>query len=319
MCGPLADSQVVGESYVNLIPTPQGGTHVNGLRSGLTEALREFCEFRNLLPRGVRLAPEDVWEGVSFILSVKMQDPQFSGQTKERLSSRECAAFVAGVVKDALALWLNQHPETGDELAQLAISNAQRRLKASRKVVRKRVVAGPALPGKLADCTSQEPQLSELFPGGGRLRGRLGQAGQGPRAPGGVAPAGQDPQYLGGGPGRAAGLSGGAQHQRRHVGVDPGSDDLKRLCVTTRSAFWPMRTPMVCISLRCFAPYFCAISALWLRPDTCISPCRRLYRIDVGKEVYYALDDAERDMLLDRIEAEKRKGKTQRHPLQRSG
>ena len=153
----------IGESYVNLIPTPQGGTHVNGLRAGLTEALREFCDFRNLLPRGIKLAPEDVWEGVSYILSVKMEDPQFSGQTKERLGSRECAGFVSGVVKDMFALWLNQHPESGDEIAQLAISNAQTRLKAAKKIIRKRVVAGPALPGKLADCTSQEPTLAELF------------------------------------------------------------------------------------------------------------------------------------------------------------
>ncbi len=151
------------ESYVNLIPTPQGGTHVNGLRTGLTEALREFCEFRNLLPRGIKLAPEDVWEGVSFVLSVKIEEPQFSGQTKERLSSRECATLVGGLIKDHFALWLNQHPETGDAIAQFAIENAQHRLKAAKTVVRKRIVAGPALPGKLADCTIQEPSLAELF------------------------------------------------------------------------------------------------------------------------------------------------------------
>ncbi len=153
----------VCESYVNLIPTPQGGTHVNGLRAGLTEALREFCDFRNLLPRGIKLAPEDVWEGVAFILSVKMEEPQFSGQTKERLGSRECAGFVSGVVKDMFALWLNQHPESGDEIAQRAIGNAQKRLKAAKKIVRKRIVAGPALPGKLADCTIQETAMAELF------------------------------------------------------------------------------------------------------------------------------------------------------------
>ena len=144
-------------SYVNLIPTVQGGTHVNGLRAGLTEALREFCDFRNLLPRGLKVAPEDVWEGVAYILSVKMEDPQFSGQMNERLGSRECAGFVSGVVKDMFALWLNQHPESGDQIAQQAIGNAQKRLKAAKQVIRKRVVAGPALPGKLADCTIQEP------------------------------------------------------------------------------------------------------------------------------------------------------------------
>jgi topoisomerase-4 subunit B len=157
------DTQAVAESYVNLVPTPQGGTHVNGFRAGLTEALREYCEFRSLLPRGVRLAPEDVWDCVSFVLSVKMEEPQFSGQTKERLSSRECAAFVSGVVKDSFVLWLNQHPDSGDQIAQKAIEAAQRRLKASKKVVRKKVVTGPALPGKLADCTSDEPERCELF------------------------------------------------------------------------------------------------------------------------------------------------------------
>ncbi|MGH8424724.1 MAG: DNA topoisomerase IV subunit B, partial [Pseudomonas fluorescens] len=153
----------VQESYVNLIPTAQGGTHVNGLRQGLLDAMREFCEFRSLLPRGVKLAPEDVWERIAFVLSMKMQEPQFSGQTKERLSSREAAAFVSGVVKDAFSLWLNANPETGMLLAELAINNAGRRLKASKKVERKRITAGPALPGKLADCAGQDPMRSELF------------------------------------------------------------------------------------------------------------------------------------------------------------
>ena len=151
------------ESYVNLIPTAQGGTHVNGFRLGLTEAVREFCEFRNLLPRGLKLSPEDVWDDTSYVLSMKMRDPQFAGQTKERLSSREPAAFVSGIVKDQFGLWLSQHPEAGEKIAQLAIVNAQTRLKASQKIARKRVVAGPALPGKLADCSSQDPKRAELF------------------------------------------------------------------------------------------------------------------------------------------------------------
>jgi DNA gyrase/topoisomerase IV subunit B len=153
----------VTESYVNLIPTVQGGTHVNGLRTGLTEAVREFCEFRNLLPRGVKLAPEDVWARASWILSVKLAEPQFSGQTKERLSSRECAAFVSGVVKDAFSLWLNEHVGDAERIAELAIGAAQARLRAGRKVTRKKITQGPALPGKLADCTSTDPERSELF------------------------------------------------------------------------------------------------------------------------------------------------------------
>ncbi|MBU6469548.1 MAG: DNA topoisomerase IV subunit B, partial [Gammaproteobacteria bacterium] len=159
----LDGGEVFAEGYVNLIPTVQGGTHVNGLRTGLTDAVREFCEFRNLVPRGVKLAPEDICDRVAYVLSVKMSDPQFSGQTKERLSSRESATFVSGIVKDALALWLNQHTEAGEQIAQLAIENAQQRLKLSKQVMRKKITSGPALPGKLADCSSGEPERSELF------------------------------------------------------------------------------------------------------------------------------------------------------------
>jgi topoisomerase-4 subunit B len=155
--------EAVTESFVNLVPTPLGGTHINGLRTGLTDAIREFCEFRSLLPRGVKIAPDDVWDKVSYVLSVKLEEPQFSGQTKERLSSRESAVFVGGVVKDAFGLWLNQHVEVGEELAQLAIASAQQRLRAGKKVVRKKVTSGPALPGKLADCSAQDTSRSELF------------------------------------------------------------------------------------------------------------------------------------------------------------
>ena len=154
---------MVTESYVNLIPTAQGGTHVNGLRQGLLESMREFCEFRNLLPRGVKLTPDDIWDRCAYILSTKMQDPQFAGQTKERLSSRQAAAFVSGVVKDAFSLWLNQHTDVAELLAEMCISNAQKRLRQSKKVARKKVTQGPALPGKLTDCSSQNIDRPELF------------------------------------------------------------------------------------------------------------------------------------------------------------
>jgi hypothetical protein len=159
----LPEGELVQESYVNLIPTAQHGTHVNGLRTGLTEALREFCDFRNLLPRGVKLAPEDVWDRVSFVLSLKMTDPQFSGQTKERLSSRQAAGFVEGAAHDAFSLWLNQNVELGEKIAQIAIERASARLKTEKQVVRKKVTQGPALPGKLADCISQDLSRTELF------------------------------------------------------------------------------------------------------------------------------------------------------------
>ena len=146
LCWLPEGGECLAESYVNLIPTIQGGTHVNGLRQGLLDAMREFCKLRNLLPRGIKLTPDDIWDRCAYILSVKIQDPQFAGQTKERLSSRQCAAFVSGVVKDAFSLWLNANIETGSRIAELCINSAQRRLRAAKTVVRKKVTQGPALP-----------------------------------------------------------------------------------------------------------------------------------------------------------------------------
>ena len=297
----------VSESYVNLIPTPQGGTHVNGLRAGLTEALREFCDFRNLLPRGIKLAPEDVWEGVAYILSVKMEEPQFSGQTKERLGSRECAGFVSGVVKDMFALWLNQHPESGDEIAQQAIGNAQKRLKAAKKIIRKRIVAGPALPGKLADCTSQEPSLAELFlvegdsAGGSAKQARTRETQAVMPLRGKILNTWEvDPGQL---------LASQEVHNISvALGVDPGSDKLDNLryhkvCILADadSDGLHIATLLCALFLRHFRPLVAAGHIFVAMPP--------LYRVDVGREVFYALDDAERDMILDRIEAEKKKGK----------
>ena len=295
------------ESYVNLIPTPQGGTHVNGMRTGLTDALREFCEFRNLLPRGIKLAPEDVWEGVNFVLSVKIEEPQFSGQTKERLSSRECATLVGGLVKDHFALWLNQHPETGDAIAQFAIENAQHRLKAAKTVVRKRIVAGPALPGKLADCTSQEPELTELFLVEGDSAG-------------GSAKQARDREFQAVMPLRGKILNTWEvdpaellASQEVHnisiaLGVDPGSDKLDglryhKVCILADadSDGQHIATLLCALFLKHFGPLVEAGHVFVAMPP--------LYRIDVGKEVHYALDQAERDLLMDRLETEKKNGK----------
>ena len=297
----------VAESYVNLIPTVQGGTHVNGLRAGLTEALREFCEFRSLLPRGVKLAPEDVWEGVSFVLSVKMQEPQFAGQTKERLGSRECAAFVGGVVKDSFALWLNQHPETGDEIAELAIANAQSRVKAAKKVTRKRIVAGPALPGKLADCTSQEPALAELFLVEGDSAG-------------GSAKQARDRETQAVMPLRGKILNSWEvdthellASQEVHnisvaLGIEPGSESLEglryhKVCILADADSDGQHIATLLCAL--FVKHFGALVA----GGHVFVAMPPLYRIDVGKDVHYALDDAERDMLIDRLEAGNRKAK----------
>ena len=295
------------ESYVNLIPTSQGGTHVNGLRTGITDAIREFCEFRNLLPRGVKIAPDDVWDKVSFILSVKMEEPQFSGQTKERLSSRETAAFVSGVAKDSFSLWLNQHADVGDQLAQLAITSAQSRLKSAKKVVRKKVTAGPALPGKLSDCSSQDVARTEIFlvegdsAGGSakQARDRVFQAIMPLR--GKILNTWEVPsdQVLG--------------SQEVHdisvaIGVEPASDNLSNLrygkiCILADadSDGAHIATLLCALFLRHFRPLVEKGHVYVAKPP--------LYRIDIAKDKYYALDEAERDGILDRIAAEKRKGK----------
>ncbi|GIT60480.1 MAG: hypothetical protein Ct9H300mP20_03070 [Gammaproteobacteria bacterium] len=167
----------ISDSYVNLIPTPQGGTHVNGLRSGLTDALKEFCEFRNLVPRGVKLTADDIWVNCSSILSAKLKDPQFTGQTKERLSSKEVTGFISTIIKDAFSLWLNQHTAEGEEIAQLSIVNAQKRQQASKKVTRKKITSGPVLPGKLTDCTTDDFEKGRIILGGRRFGRRFSQTG----------------------------------------------------------------------------------------------------------------------------------------------
>ncbi len=295
------------ESYVNLIPTAQGGTHVNGLRAGLTEAVREFCEFRNLLPRGVKITPDDVWNRVSYVLSVKMSDPQFSGQTKERLSSRECAAFVSGVVKDAFSLWLNQNTAAGEAIADLAINAAQMRMRAGRKVVRKKVTQGPALPGKLADCASDDVKRTELFLVEGDSAG-------------GSAKQARDKDFQAIMPLRGKILNtwevGSAEvlaSQEVHdisvaIGVEPGVDDLSKLrfgkiCILADADSDGLHIATLLCAL--FVRHFPKL----VREGHVYVAMPPLYRIDVGKQVFYALDDAEKQGVLARIEAEKLRGK----------
>ena len=293
---------IVGESYVNLIPTTEGGTHVNGLRSGLAGAVRDFCEHRNLIPRGVKLAPEDVWDKVNYVLSLKISEPQFAGQMKERLSSRDAAGVVEGFVKDSMALWLNRHPDAGERIAQFAITNAQERAKAAARVVRKRISGGPALPGKLADCSSQEPKRSELFLVEGDSAG-------------GSAKQAREKDFQAIMPLRGKILntwevesgSIGSSEEVHNIsialGVDPGSADLSQLryykvCILADadSDGQHIATLLCALFLRHFRPLVANGHIYVAMPP--------LYRIDAGKQVHYALDDVEREQILKKIEKE---------------
>ncbi len=302
----MPDGELTQESYVNLIPTVQGGTHVNGLRSGLTNALREFCEFRNLLPRGIKLAPEDVWDRLAFVLSLKMTDPQFSGQTKERLSSRDAAGFVEGATHDAFSLYLNQHVEMGEKIAQFAIERATIRLKTEKQVVRKKITQGPALPGKLADCASSDLSRTELFLVEGDSAG-------------GSARQARDKDFQAILPLRGKILntweveSGSVlASQEVHdlavaIGCDPGKDDLSGLrygkviiLADADSDGLHIATLLSALFLRHFPALVHEGHAFVAMPP--------LFRVDVGKQMFYCLDEAERDALLERIQREKMRG-----------
>lgn len=301
--------EAINESYVNLIPTPLGGTHVNGFRQGLLESMREFCEFRNLIPRGIKLSPEDIWDRAAFILSVKMQDPQFAGQTKEKLSSRQSSAFVSGIVRDAFSLWLNSNTELAGSLAEMCINNAQKRLKAAKKVARKKVTSGPALPGKLTDCSGQDPMRGELFLVEGDSAG-------------GSAKQARDREFQAIMPLRGKILntwevdaSQVLASQEVHdisvaIGCDPDSNDISEL-----------RYGKICILADAdsdglhIATLLCALFLKHYRvlveQGHVYIAMPPLFRIDIGKDVYYALDESEKEGVLDRINAENKKGKVQ--------
>ncbi|AJQ93925.1 DNA topoisomerase IV subunit B [Gynuella sunshinyii] len=301
--------ELLQESYVNLIPTSQGGTHVNGFRTGLLESMREYCEFRNLLPRGIKLSPEDIWDRCAYVLSAKMRDPQFAGQTKERLSSRQSSVFVSGVVKDAFALWLNQHTDVGDLLAEMAVNNAQKRMRAAKKVVRKKVTSGPALPGKLADCSGADAMAGELFLVEGDSAG-------------GSAKQARDRQFQAILPLRGKILNTWEvdsneilASQEVHdiavaLGVDADSNDLDglrygKVCILADADSDGLHISTLLCAL--FVRHFRAL----VEAGHVYVAMPPLYRVDIGKEVAYALDESELNGILDRIKAEKKKAKPQ--------
>ncbi|MEY4590607.1 MAG: topoisomerase subunit [Pseudomonadota bacterium] len=299
--------ELVQESYVNLIPTAQGGTHVNGLRTGLLDAMRDYCEMRNLIPRGIKLAPEDIWNNLSFVLSNKLADPQFSGQTKERLSSREAAAFVSGVAKDAFSLWLNQHTDQSAALAEFCLANAQKRVRSSKKVERKKITQGPALPGKLADCSSADPARGELFLVEGDSAG-------------GSAKQARDREYQAIMPLRGKILNTWEVEsaevlasQEVHdisvaMGIDPGNDDLSglryhKICILADADSDGLHIATLLCAL--FVRHFPAL----VQAGHVFVAMPPLFRIDIGHDVYYALDESEKLGVIERIAAEKKKGK----------
>lgn len=303
------NTNVVAESYVNLIPTINGGTHVNGLRSGLTDALKEFCEFRDLIPKNIKLTPDDVWQRIAYVLSIKILDPQFSGQTKERLSSRECAAFVANVVKDAFSLWLNKHTDVAEQIAQLAILNAQTRLKTNKKIIRKKIVSGPALPGKLSDCTSTDLTQTEVFLVEGDSAG-------------GSAKQARDKEYQAILPLRGKILntwevdsdqvlfSNEIHDISVAIGLEPNCQDLSNLrygkiCILADADSDGAHIATLICTL--FVKHFPKL----VKEGHIYVAMPPLYRVDAGKQVHYALDDGERDAIIRKIEQENKRVKIQ--------
>ncbi|HAD98918.1 MAG TPA: DNA topoisomerase IV subunit B [Gammaproteobacteria bacterium] len=303
------NTNVVAESYVNLIPTTNGGTHVNGLRSGLTDALKEFCEFRKLLPKNIKLTPDDVWQKIAYVLSIKMLDPQFSGQTKERLSSRESAGFVTNVVKDAFSLWLNQHTSVAEKIAELAIMNAQARLKTGKKIIRKKIVSGPALPGKLSDCTSNDLDQTEVFLVEGDSAG-------------GSAKQARDKEYQAILPLRGKILntwevdsdqvlaSNEIHDISVAIGLEPNCEDLSglrygKICILADADSDGAHIATLICTL--FVKHFPKL----IKEGHIYVAMPPLYRVDAGKQVHYALDDNERDAIIRKIESENKRVKIQ--------
>ena len=302
---PLKDR--LNETYVNLIPTAQGGSHLNGFKSGLLEAVKEFCDYRNLLPKGLKINAEDVISNAYFVVSSKLQNPQFAGQTKERLDSKDHASFVSTITKDALSIWFNTNTGEGEKIAELAISSAQIRAKASRVVERKKTFKGPALPGKLSDCNSEDLNETELFLVEGDSAG-------------GSAKQARERSFQAIMPLRGKILntwdlesaeiikSQEIKNLSTAIGVMPGNDDISSL-----------RYGKICILADAdsdglhIATLLCALFLRHYRPlvqqGRIYVSMPPLYRIDCGKDVAYALDDEQREVIVSNLKSKKGKPK----------
>jgi topoisomerase IV subunit B len=297
----------IAESYVNLIPTPLGGTHVNGFRSGLLDSIKEFCKFRDLLPKGVYIAPEDIMENIGFILSVKITDAQFSGQTKERLSSRHCSKLVSSQIRDSFSLMLNKNTEAGNKLADIAIKNAKIRIKKSNKISLKKTGNGPALPGKLSDCTSRDHMKRELFLVEGKSAGGSTKQARNKNFQAVLPLRGKilntwdhDSSII---------LGSKEIHDISvSIGVNPGSEDISNLrynkiCVLADADSDGLHIATLICAL--FLKHFPKI----VRNGHLFIAMPPLYRIDVDKEIFYALDEPEKKSIINKINRRKKHGK----------
>lgn len=298
---------LMSESYVNLIPTAQGGSHLNGFKAGLLDAVKEFCEFRNLIPKGLKITADDVIQHSTFIVSSKLSNPQFSGQTKERLDSKEHQGFVSSTTKDVLSIWFNQHTEEGEKLAELAIASAQARTRETKVVDRKKTFQGPALPGKLSDCNSTNLEETELFFVEGDSAG-------------GSAKQSRERKFQAIMPLRGKILNTWDLESSEiiksieikdistAIGVNPGSPDISSLrygkvCILADadSDGLHIATLLCALFLRHYRPLVVAGHIYVAMPP--------LFRIDCAKEVFYALDEEEKDSIVKKLKSKPGKPK----------
>ena len=298
---------LMNESYVNLIPTAQGGSHMNGFKAGLLESVKEFCEFRNLIPKGLKITADDVVQHSTFIISSKLTNPQFAGQTKERLDSKDHQAFVNSTTKDILSIWFNQHTEEGEKLAELAIASAQARTKETKVVDRKKTFQGPALPGKLSDCNSTDLNETELFFVEGDSAG-------------GSAKQSRERKFQAIMPLRGKILntwdlesseimkSAEIKDISTAIGVNPGNPDIEslrygKICILADadSDGLHIATLLCALFLRHYKPLIQAGHIFVAMPP--------LFRIDCAKEVFYALDEDEKDSIVRKLKTKPGKPK----------